>query len=57
MVFLSGVVERMPREAPLAHLIVHPLGPGFDYQRALAEGELDVVIGNWPTAIAGCAGC
>ncbi len=49
VVFLSGVVERMRREAPLAHLVVHPLGPGFDYQRALAEGELDVVIGNWPT--------
>ncbi|MCV2219731.1 LysR family transcriptional regulator [Thauera sp. Sel9] len=49
VVFLSGVVERMRREAPHAHLIVHPLGPGFDYQRALAEGELDIVIGNWPT--------
>ena len=49
VVFLSGVVERMRREAPHARLIIHPLGPGFDYQRALAEGELDVVIGNWPT--------
>ena len=28
--------------------MVHPLGPDFDYERALAEGELDIVIGNWP---------
>jgi DNA-binding transcriptional LysR family regulator len=49
VVFLSGVVERMRREAPHARLIVHPLGPEFDYQRALAEGDLDVVIGNWPS--------
>lgn len=49
VVFLSGVVERMRREAPHARLIIHPLSPGFDYQNALAQGDLDVVIGNWPT--------
>jgi DNA-binding transcriptional LysR family regulator len=27
---------------------VHSLGPDYDYEAALAEGELDVVIGNWP---------
>ena len=49
VVFLSGVVERMRREASHARLIIHPLSPGFDYQSALAQGDLDVVIGNWPT--------
>ncbi|WP_371415668.1 LysR family transcriptional regulator [Azoarcus sp. DD4] len=48
VVFLARVVERLRREAPHVHLSVHALGPDFDYQRALADGELDVVIGNWP---------
>lgn len=47
-VFLARVVERLRREAPYVHLTVRSLGPDFDYQRALADGELDVVIGNWP---------
>ena len=28
--------------------MVHPLGPGYDFEQALANGELDLVIGNWP---------
>lgn len=47
-VFMAGVVERVRREAPDARLSVHALGPDFDFERSLAEGELDVVIGNWP---------
>ena len=46
--FLAGAVERFCREAPRARLTVQPLGADFDYERALAQGELDVVIGNWP---------
>ena len=46
--FLAGAVERFCREAPRARLIVQPLGAEFDYEHALAEGELDIVIGNWP---------
>jgi DNA-binding transcriptional LysR family regulator len=46
--FLAGAVERFSREAPRARLVVQPLGADFDYERALAMGELDVVIGNWP---------
>lgn len=46
--FLSNMVERFCREAPRARLEVHPLGADFDYERSLATGELDVVIGNWP---------
>lgn len=47
-VFLSGVVRRMRREAPNARLLIHPLGPDYDFEQALANGELDIVIGNWP---------
>lgn len=47
-VFLAAVVERVRREAPLVRLSVQSLGRDFDFERALAEGELDVVIGNWP---------
>jgi DNA-binding transcriptional LysR family regulator len=46
--FLAGAVERFCREAPRARLVVQPLAGDFDYERALAQGELDVVIGNWP---------
>ena len=46
--FLAGAVARFCREAPRARLAVLPLGPAFDYEAALAQGELDVVIGNWP---------
>ena len=46
-VFLAGVAAAMRRDAPNAQLIVHPLGPKFDFEDALADGELDVVIGNW----------
>jgi DNA-binding transcriptional LysR family regulator len=46
--FLTGVVEAFRRAAPSAHLVLGALGPDFNYERALAEGELDIVIGNWP---------
>lgn len=47
-VFLSSVTTMLRRQAPNAQLLVHPLGPGYDFERGLAEGELDLVIGNWP---------
>jgi DNA-binding transcriptional LysR family regulator len=46
--FLSNVVENFRREAPHCRLIVHPLGLDFDCEKALAQGDLDIVIGNWP---------
>jgi DNA-binding transcriptional LysR family regulator len=49
MGFLAGAVEHLRAEAPRSRLVVHPLGPAYDYERALAQGELDVVIGNWPS--------
>ena len=47
-VFIGGVVERMRREAPGARLNLHSLDASFDFERSLAEGDLDMVIGNWP---------
>jgi len=47
-VFMGSVSARLRREAPNARLTVHALGPDFDFERSLAEGELDVVLGNWP---------
>lgn len=46
--FLAGAVERFCREAPMARLVVQPLGSEFDFERALGQGDLDIVIGNWP---------
>ncbi|MCF8160759.1 MAG: LysR family transcriptional regulator [Polaromonas sp.] len=47
-VFLAGVTRELRRQAPNARLMVHPLGPGYDFEQALANGDLDIVIGNWP---------
>ena len=47
-VFVAAVAERFRCEAPQAKLALHSLGPNFDFERSLAEGDLDVVIGNWP---------
>jgi DNA-binding transcriptional LysR family regulator len=46
--FLAGAVDSFCSAAPRARLVVQPLGAVFDYESALATGELDVVIGNWP---------
>src|SRR5690606_18841743 len=46
--FAAAVVARFRREAPQARLVLHSLGPDFDFEHSLAEGDLDVVIGNWP---------
>ena len=48
MSFLGNLVERIRREAALSRLVIHPLASDFDYERALANGDLDIVIGNWP---------
>ncbi|MCQ9617245.1 LysR family transcriptional regulator [Paenalcaligenes niemegkensis] len=47
-VFVGSMVERLRREAPEATLNLHSLDASFDFERSLAEGELDLVIGNWP---------
>ena len=45
--FLPGLVELLQRDAPGAVIDLHPLSSDFDYRRALAAGEVDLVIGNW----------
>jgi DNA-binding transcriptional LysR family regulator len=47
-VFMANVVDMLRAQAPGARLLVHPLGPDFDFEKSLAQGELDIVIGNWP---------
>lgn len=46
--FLADLARRLRSEAPHCRLEVHPMGPDFDSERALAEDKLDVIIGNWP---------
>jgi DNA-binding transcriptional LysR family regulator len=45
---LAEVTRRLHGEAPNCRIELHPLGPEFDSERALAEDRLDVIIGNWP---------
>lgn len=46
--FMANITEALRRDARKARLLVHALGPDYDFEHALANGELDVVIGNWP---------
>jgi DNA-binding transcriptional LysR family regulator len=45
--FLPSVIARLKQQAPLAQVQVSGLGAGFDYPSALAQGVVDLVIGNW----------
>jgi DNA-binding transcriptional LysR family regulator len=45
--FLPGVVAALRRGSPNSRVAIHALGPGTDYLRMLADGELDLVIANW----------
>ena len=44
----GGALFPRPGPARWRMLTLHALGPNFDFERSLAEGDLDVVIGNWP---------
>jgi DNA-binding transcriptional LysR family regulator len=46
--FMARLITGMRREAADARLVVSSLGPDHDFEQALANGDLDVVIGNWP---------
>lgn len=46
--FMADAVARFRAQAPNARLVIHSLTTDFDYENALAQGELDIVIGNWP---------
>lgn len=45
--FLPELVAQLQRLAPGVQLDLQPLSAEFDYRRALAQGEVDLVIGNW----------
>ena len=47
--FLPLLVARIKSQAPLCHIDIHPLTAASDYRAQLAQGDVDVVIGNWPT--------
>jgi DNA-binding transcriptional LysR family regulator len=45
----SGFMREFRRRAPLARLVMRALGPDYDFEGALASGNADIVISNWPT--------
>ena len=45
--FLPELVAHLKHEAPQARLELLPLSGAFDYRRSLAQGQVDLVIGNW----------
>lgn len=45
--FLPRLVADIRAQAPGCTIEIHPLSASLDYTRQLAQGELDVVIGNW----------
>jgi DNA-binding transcriptional LysR family regulator len=47
--FLPQLVAQIKAQAPLCQIEILPLSGAADYRTQLAQGEVDVVIGNWPT--------
>lgn len=45
--FLPQLVARIKAQAPLCRIEIHPLSAASDYHARLAQGEVDVVVGNW----------
>lgn len=45
--FLPALVTRIKQLAPSAQLELMPLTQNYDYRRRLADGDVDLVIGNW----------
>jgi DNA-binding transcriptional LysR family regulator len=45
--FLPQLVSEIKAQAPLCEIEIHPLSPATDYRSQLAQGEVDVVVGNW----------
>ena len=45
--FLPTLVAALKREAPRTRIEIHPLSQDGHYADRLAQGELDVVVGNW----------
>ncbi len=45
--FLPNVVASLRRGSPRSRVVIHSVGPGADYVRLLADGDMDLVIANW----------
>jgi DNA-binding transcriptional LysR family regulator len=45
--FLPQLVAQIKSQAPLTQIEILPLSGATDYRAQLAQGEVDVVIGNW----------
>lgn len=45
--FLPQLVARLKAQAPLTRIEIHPLSADSNYAAQLAQGAIDVVIGNW----------
>jgi DNA-binding transcriptional LysR family regulator len=46
--FLPQLVAQLKQQAPLCRIDIHALSGESDYRTRLAQGEVDLVIGNWP---------
>lgn len=46
--FLPQLVTQLKSAAPNCGIDIHPLSADADYRAHLAQGHVDVVIGNWP---------
>ena len=47
--FLPRLVAQIKELAPLCHIEIAPLSADSDYRAHLAQGSVDIVIGNWTT--------
>jgi DNA-binding transcriptional LysR family regulator len=47
-VFLPRLVAQIKSQAPHSQIEIHPLSAESDYRTRLAQGDVDLVIGNWP---------
>ncbi len=47
--FLPRLVGQIKAQAPLCGIEILPLSRDSDYRAQLAQGEVDIVIGNWST--------
>lgn len=45
--FLPQLVSQVKAQAPHSTIEIHPLTAASDYHAQLAQGEVDVVVGNW----------
>lgn len=45
--FLPQLVSQVKAAAPNCHIEIHPLSADADYRNHLAQGQYEVVIGNW----------